>query len=187
MRRRPPMLVSRRSKQQTGTERRPRRPPKKGIHRARSSALRSRRCPLRRKPGTHHRRSDGRDYSDVRDVHLRIGSLAVSRPEPSQRAGAHGPRVLRHRRGGGPGRHVHQTRSVRDRIVCRLGQHVPALSRRVSLVVRAPRVDHGCAGAAAARADGGRHACRDDRGASGGPRPQLSGSFRRTRHWLVCR
>ena len=90
-----------------------------------------------------------------------------------------GHEYLRHRRGGGPGRYVHQARSVRDRIVCRLRQHVPALSRRLSLVVRAPRVDHGCAGAAAARADGGRHACRDDRGPSGGPRPQLSGFLAR--------
>ena len=53
--------------------------------------------------------------------------------------GPDGPRVLRRRRGGRPRRHVDQARPVRDRVVLRLRQHVPALPARLSDVVSALR------------------------------------------------
>ena len=64
------------------------------------------------------------------------------------------------RRGGGPRRHVGQAWPVRDRIILRLGQHVPALPPRLSDVLPALRTCCWRAGAAHARAARGRHARR---------------------------
>ena len=85
------------------------------------------------------------------------GIQAVSSPAPM------GHEYCGVRRGGRPRRHVDQARPVRDRVVLRLRQHVPALPPRLSDVVPALRTRCRRAGAAHARAARGRHARRDSR------------------------
>ena len=113
------------------------------------------------RPDPTHHRADGCGHPAVGDLHLRVGSLALSGSQRRERAGPHGPRVLRHRRRGRPRRHLDQAGTVRHRLVCRLRQHVSALSGGLPDVVRASAVGRRCAGAVPARAAGGWHAGRD--------------------------
>ena len=135
--------------------------------------------------GANDSRTHGCRRQALGDLHLRLRPVAVPRHQRHRRSDADGARVLRHRRRRRPHGQVDQAWAVRHRIVCRLRQHVPALSGWLPDVVHAPAVDRRCAGADAARADGGRHARRDAGRSLVEPCSQLSGGVRRTRHRLV--
>ena len=106
------------------------------------------------------RRADGCRHPAVSVVHLRLGFMAHRGLNAAVNRSPWAT-SLRHRRRCRSRRHVDPAGSVRDRIVRRLRQHLPALSSGLSNVVCASAVGGRCAGAVPPRADGGRHARRD--------------------------
>ena len=87
--------------------------------------------------------SDGRDHRALGDLHLRLRSLALSRPAAARTARAHGPRVLRHRGRGRVGGPHHPAGPVRRGFLLHFGQHLPALSLRLPVLLRETGVHAG--------------------------------------------
>ena len=119
--------------------------------------------------GPEHHRADRRRHPAIRDVHLRLGSVALSRSRtrPATRPPWVTSTAASSKRSAAPSRRSSRASSSSDRF--RLRQHLPPLSGRLPDIVRTSAMGRRCAGAAPPRAAGGRHAGRDAR--TSRPRP----------------
>ena len=136
------------------------------------------------------READRCDHPAVRDLYLRVGSVALPRDR-----GADRPRPMGHEYAGiveevGSAVTTVEAGPVRRRVVLRLRQHLRDLPVRLPVVLPAPRgvrPDRCRAGRADAGAAGRRHPGRHPGGSRRGSGAAPAGRLRRARHRLVRR